>query len=62
MTKVLLAALLAVLVVLAFAYINGRPDGAAATPCERDCINDSGGKQWCADYCKEHATYGPAKK
>lgn len=33
-----------------------------ATPCERDCINDSGGKGWCADYCKKHGTYGPAKQ
>jgi hypothetical protein len=39
-----------------------RPEDAGATPCERDCINDSGGKAFCADYCRQHGTYGPATR
>jgi hypothetical protein len=61
MPKVLFGLLLAVLILPASGC--GAPDnGATLTPCERDCINDSGGKSWCADYCKEHGTYGPTKQ
>jgi len=60
MAKVLLAALVAVLIAVAVGYINARQIDASATPCEKDCMNDSGGRDWCADYCKQHGTYGPA--
>jgi len=62
MLKWLLGMLVAVLTVLALGYINARQNNASATPCERDCMNDSGGKDWCTDYCKQHGTYGPEKK
>jgi hypothetical protein len=62
MARALLEAFLAALIVLAFGCSNARKTDASATPCEKDCMNDSGGKAWCADYCKKHGTYGPAKK
>lgn len=62
MRKVLLGLAVAVLLVLAFSYFGTSEPNPNATPCEKDCINDSGGKAWCADYCKKHGTYGPATK
>jgi hypothetical protein len=63
MVKALLAVVVAVLIaaVIGF-FFFGHVDGSALTPCERDCINDSGGQAWCADYCKKYGSYGPAKK
>jgi hypothetical protein len=67
MRKVLVGVLATVLILLVlgslgFLWAWGNAPSATATPCERDCINDSGGKAWCADYCKKYGTYGPAKK
>jgi len=53
---------LALLVWIALAAACGRPATGPLTPCERDCINDSGGPKWCAQYCKEHGRYGPPQK
>ena len=60
----MVAALLAVVIALAIFSISALKNdvGASATPCEQDCINDSGGKAWCSEYCKKNGTYGPAKK
>jgi len=62
MPKVLCGLLVAVLIVAALGCVSAPDNAATLTPCERDCINDSGGKSWCAEYCKEHGNYGPAKK
>jgi hypothetical protein len=62
MAKAFLGLVVAVLIVLALRNIKVPQADAAHTPCENECINDAGGKAWCADYCKEHGTYGPAKK
>jgi hypothetical protein len=36
---------------------------AAANPCERDCIQDSGGIPDCRKACANHPmTYGPASR
>ena len=59
MSKVLYGLLSAVLILRALGCVSAPATDTASTPCERDCINDSGGKTWCADYCKEHGTYGP---
>ena len=60
MAKVLLAVLVAALIALTLGYLSARQNDVSATPCEQDCMNDSGGKNWCVDYCKQHETYGPA--
>jgi hypothetical protein len=60
--KVLVAVLGVALLALALGCDRTRQDSVNLTQCERDCINDSGGKGWCADYCKKHSTYGPPKK
>jgi hypothetical protein len=63
MWKVLIGLLVALLLVFALAgvgYVGTVKSDA--TPCERDCINDSGGINWCVSYCKEHGSYGPPKK
>ena len=67
MRKVLLGLLTALLIVLALGALGvlwcwDNAPKPAATPCERDCLNDSGGTTWCESYCKQHGTYGPAKK
>ena len=66
MKKVMLAAVAAiVLLVLALGAMLFFGSGEwipNATPCERDCINDSGGTTWCIDYCKHNETYGPQPK
>jgi hypothetical protein len=56
------ATLLAVLIGLAFFFMSSQQLNPNATPCERDCFNDSGGKTFCADYCQKNGTYGPPKK
>jgi hypothetical protein len=36
---------------------------AAANPCERDCLQDSGGLDDCRELCAGHPmTYGPASQ
>jgi len=62
MVKVLLAILVAVLIALTLGHLSVRQYDASATPCEKDCMNDSGGKDWCVDYCKRYGTYGPATR
>jgi len=62
MPKALLRLLAAVLISRALGCASASDTAATLTPCENDCINDSGGKSWCADYCKEHGTYGPTKQ
>jgi hypothetical protein len=62
MVKILLAVSLAVLIVLAVGFFSAQETDPNATECEKDCINDSGGKAWCSEYCKKNGTYGPAKK
>jgi hypothetical protein len=62
MAKVLLALAVALLIVLGVGYISAQQNAAKATPCETDCINDSGGKAWCSEYCRRNGAYGPAKK
>jgi hypothetical protein len=62
MRKVLLGALVAIVLAVALFFFSAQQIDANATPCERDCINDSGGLVFCADYCKKNGTYGPAKK
>lgn len=61
MRKTLSGLLAAILIVLAAGCLSERDNTAALTPCETDCVNDSGGKSWCEAYCKEHGTYGPKK-
>jgi hypothetical protein len=55
------AAVAAVLLVSGFVYLWTYRDAPPANQCESDCMNDSGGKAWCADYCKNAGAYGPAK-
>jgi hypothetical protein len=62
MRKVFFGFLAAALIWPAVGCVSAPDNDAALTPCERDCTNDSGGKRWCADYCKEHGSYGPTKK
>ncbi len=62
MAKVLIAISLVVLIALAVVFFSAHENYANATECEKDCINDSGGRAWCSDYCKKNGTYGPAKK
>jgi hypothetical protein len=54
-------AVAAVLLVSGFVYLWTYRDAPPANQCESDCMNDSGGKAWCADYCKNAGAYGPAK-
>jgi hypothetical protein len=55
------ATVAAVLLVSALVYLWTYRDAPPANQCETDCMNDSGGKAWCADYCKKAGSYGPAK-
>jgi hypothetical protein len=55
------AAVAAVLLVWGFVYLWRYRDAPPANQCESDCMNDSGGKAWCAAYCKKASAYGPAK-
>ncbi len=57
----LAATALALLLLLAFGYFSAGEYGANASPCMRDCMNDSGGLVWCTAYCKEHGSYGPPR-
>jgi hypothetical protein len=42
-------------------YADQRRFKAAANPCERACIKDSGGLEGCRQECASHPmTYGPA--
>jgi hypothetical protein len=60
----LVMALLLGLVVIVFlysAYADQQRFRAAANPCERDCLQDSGGLDDCRKLCASHPmTYGPA--
>jgi hypothetical protein len=63
--KILLAvaALFGLVIVVFFysAYTDQRRFRAAANPCERDCLQDSGGLDDCRKLCASHPlTYGPA--
>jgi len=41
-------------------YADQQRFRAAANPCERACIQDSGGLESCRAYCASHPlTYGP---
>jgi hypothetical protein len=63
MRKLLIGALVVgVLALASFFFFAAEPIDPNATECERDCINDSGGRIFCAKYCKENPTYGPQKK
>jgi hypothetical protein len=65
--KILLfvAAVLGLIVVVFFypVYADQRRLRAAANPCERDCLQDSGGLDDCRKLCASHPmTYGPASQ
>ena len=65
--KILLAtALLVGLVIALFFYsfyADQRRFRAAANPCERECVQDSGGTEDCRRECASHPlTYGPASQ
>lgn len=59
-------ALLLGLVVVVFLYsvhADQQRFRAAANPCERDCLQDSGGLEDCRKLCASHPmTYGPASQ
>jgi hypothetical protein len=61
MKKLMLGALVLVAIAMALFFFNSEP-GSNATPCEVDCINDSGGRIFCEDFCRKNGTYGPEKK
>jgi hypothetical protein len=59
------AALLGLAIVAFFALFYADQDRfrAAANPCERDCLQDSGGLFECRRDCATHPlTYGPASQ
>ena len=63
--KILLvvAALFGLVIAVFFysAYTDQQHFRAAANPCERDCLQDSGGLDDCRKLCASHPTaYGPA--
>jgi hypothetical protein len=65
--KVLLVvAVLLGLVVAVFCYsvrLDQQRFRSAANPCERDCVQDSGGLDDCRRLCVSHPmTYGPASQ
>jgi hypothetical protein len=65
--KVLLvaAALLALVIVASFLwfYAGQASYQDAANPCERECLQDSGGLASCRQECASHPlTYGPASR
>jgi hypothetical protein len=65
--KILLvvAAIFGLLVVVFFysVYADQRRLRAAVNPCERDCLQDSGGLDDCRKLCASHPlTYGPASQ
>jgi hypothetical protein len=62
--KILLGvAALVVVVVVYSVYADQRRFRAAANPCERDCLQDSGGLDDCRKECASHPmTYGPASQ
>jgi hypothetical protein len=62
MWKVILGALAAVVLGLGLFFFFAQETEANATPCEKDCLNDSGGLVFCVDYCKKNGSYGPPKK
>ena len=53
-----------VIVVFAYAFFADQQHfRAAANPCERDCVQDSGGLDNCRKQCASHPnTYGPASQ
>jgi hypothetical protein len=63
--KILLVMALLVGLAVALFFYSAHADQErfrqAANPCERDCIQDSGGLEDCRKYCVGHPlTYGPA--
>ena len=62
----LVAAALMGLVIIVFIYAvhaDQKRLGAAANPCEHDCLQDSGGVEDCRKLCASHpTTYGPASQ
>jgi len=54
---------LAIAAFFGFFYADPDPFRAAANPCERDCLQDSGGLFDCRRECASHPmTYGPASQ
>lgn len=67
MKKILLAAAALVgLVIAVFVYsaiTSQEQYQEAANPCERACLQDSGGLAGCREHCASHPeTYGPASQ
>jgi hypothetical protein len=65
--KLLLVALALFGLAIALFFYSVRADQrqfrAAANPCERDCLQDSGGLEGCRKECASHpTTYGPASQ
>jgi hypothetical protein len=59
------AALLGLAIAAFFCFFYADQDRfrAAANPCERDCLQDSGGLDGCRKECASHPlTYGPASQ
>ena len=62
---VVVAALLGLVIVvlLYLAHADQQRFRAATNPCERDCLQDSGGLDDCHKLCASHPmTYGPASQ
>jgi hypothetical protein len=58
-------ALLGIAIILAVYWVHADMQrlGAAANPCEHDCLQDSGGVDDCRTLCVSHPmTYGPASQ
>lgn len=54
---------LVVFAVFCWFYADQAQFRAAANPCERACLNDSGGLAGCRSECASHPlTYGPASQ
>ena len=54
---------LAIVVFVCSFYADQQRFRAAANPCERDCLQDSGGLDDCRKLCASHPmTYGPASQ
>jgi hypothetical protein len=59
------AALLGLVLVVFFGFFSADQEStrAARNPCERDCLQDSGGLVGCRQECASHPlTYGPASQ
>jgi hypothetical protein len=54
---------LVIIVFVCLFYADQQRFRAASNPCERDCLQDSGGLDDCRKLCASHPmTYGPASQ